>query len=376
MDSRERRYGIYVAIIVVTLVMTAARIASVSARDGKTPFLSANDRSRWTAVIALVDHHTPTIDHFQSMRHWQTIDKVRHIGPDGELHYYSSKPPLLAYLMACKYWCFQRVTGLQFERNPFIVGRSMLALVNLPLLAIYGVCIVFLVERWGRSDWGRIFCVAAAMWGTFLTPFAVTLNNHLPAAVAVVGTLDSLDRLWQHTRYPRLFAWLAGLGATLTASFELPALSFLAAVTAWMVWQRERFHVGVLPRRRRTRGSRILCHELCFASEPPSTIRPSQSTERRLVMTIPVPIGVMGIARGRMLARRRYQSTPSICLSDIMASSVSRLYGSFAPGAPIWYCVTADSMCTHSRLRRRSQSPLCASPSIWCVPKETGTMVA
>jgi hypothetical protein len=74
------------------------------------PFLSSNDRSRWMHVRALVEHGTFEIDALLREPTWDSIDKVQHRGRDGELHYYSSKPPLLATLIAGEYWLIHRLT--------------------------------------------------------------------------------------------------------------------------------------------------------------------------------------------------------------------------------------------------------------------------
>ena len=58
------------------------------------PFLSANDRSRWMTIRSLVEHGTYEIDEIVGQPTWDTIDMVQHRGRDGELHLYSSKPPL------------------------------------------------------------------------------------------------------------------------------------------------------------------------------------------------------------------------------------------------------------------------------------------
>ena len=63
------------------------------------PFLSANDRSRWATVRSLVELGTYEIDQIVAEDLWDTIDIVQHPGKDGELHLYSSKPPLLATLL-------------------------------------------------------------------------------------------------------------------------------------------------------------------------------------------------------------------------------------------------------------------------------------
>ena len=109
LESNPRKLFYYL-LIVVSLTMSLARIASVESRTAgpkkqRTPFLSANDRSRWCTIRALVDEGVYQIDSMidASDPNWKTIDLVRHRGADGKQHYYSSKPPLLPTLLAGEY---------------------------------------------------------------------------------------------------------------------------------------------------------------------------------------------------------------------------------------------------------------------------------
>ena len=119
--SRELRWGVYLLLIAISTGAMLGRILAVTSVDVQSaeaqlyrqgrrdwqrqrPFLSANDRSRWATVRALVEHGTYAIDDVINERGWDTIDMVKHDGRDGEPHLYSSKPPLLATLMAGPYW--------------------------------------------------------------------------------------------------------------------------------------------------------------------------------------------------------------------------------------------------------------------------------
>ena len=201
------------------------------------PFLSANDRSRWLAIRALADNGSFEIDPVMDVNVWTTIDMVQHRGRDGELHLYSSKPPLLIVLLAGEYWAIQKTTGWTLADNPYEVVRLMLFTVQvLPTLLLLAI-VASLAERFGTTDWGRIFVVAAAAFGTMLTPFAVVLNNHTIAAVSAAVALEAFVRIWfDGERRWRWFA-LAGLAAAFTAANELPALSFFALVAAALLWR-------------------------------------------------------------------------------------------------------------------------------------------
>jgi hypothetical protein len=161
------------------------------------PFLSANDRSRWCTVRALVEddmrvENAPyAIDKVIQQRNWDTIDMVYH----GE-HYYSSKPTLLPTLMAAVYWPIYHATSWTLGTHPYEIGRFMLVLFNVAPLVIYFLLLARLVERFGTTDWGRMFVMASAVFGTLLTTFAVAINNHLPAAVCTVAAVYCAVPIW------------------------------------------------------------------------------------------------------------------------------------------------------------------------------------
>src|ERR1700686_641702 len=111
------------------------------------PFLSANDRSRWSTVRSLVEQGTYAIDDVVAQRGWDTIDMVKHLGSDGQEHLYSSKPPLLATLMAAEYWLINRLTGATLARHPYEIGRFMLLSINVTAMLVYFVLLALLAER-------------------------------------------------------------------------------------------------------------------------------------------------------------------------------------------------------------------------------------
>ena len=62
--SSRLRWGIYWLLIALSVGSTAGRVLDVSNGNSRdpSPFLSANDRSRWCTIRALVDHGTYAID--------------------------------------------------------------------------------------------------------------------------------------------------------------------------------------------------------------------------------------------------------------------------------------------------------------------------
>ena len=260
---RPLRQSVYLLLIAISIGGITGRVLAVNAVDNirlekflkdqgrkdwqkQRPFLSGNDRSRWCTVRSLVEHGTYAIDEIVSQPNWDTIDMVKHDefgaaapGPD-EGHLYSSKPPLLATLMAGEYWLIYKLTGATLGEHPFAIGRAILITFNVVPLMIYFLMMARLVERFGATDWGRIFTFGCAAFGTFLCTFAVVINNHLTAAVSAAIALHAALVIWYGgDRRLRWFA-IAGLFAAFTAANELPALAFFAAVTVGLLWRAPR----------------------------------------------------------------------------------------------------------------------------------------
>jgi hypothetical protein len=248
------------------------------ARPKPMPTFSSNDRSRWATVRALVDDGTYAIgarsrsalytsamaplgqlDPMQSailaaaayvtrvnsdhgiIREdgWESVDKV--LDPS-TMKYYSSKPPLLATLIAGLYWLLQRVTGWTLGGQPNEVVRTLLLLVNALPFAIYLWQFGRLVETWGHTDWGRLYVVTAGAFATLVGPFLITLNNHTLGTFSVMFAWLALLRISRHAdgSQPEAPAWYHFLSAGFFAAFavtnELPALAFAAAVFALLLW--------------------------------------------------------------------------------------------------------------------------------------------
>lgn len=199
------------------------------------PFLSANDRSRWLTIRALVERGTFAIDELVVEPGWDTIDAVVHADATGRPRMYSSKPPLLSVLCAGPYWLAHQATGWTLGDHPFELGRALMVLFGLVPLVVMIAFTCRLVEAAGGTDWGRLWTAALAACGTLLTTFAVVLTNHLPAAACVAASGWYVWRIrCDGSRATPLF-FAAGLAAGLAAAFELPALAWCAAVFVLLV---------------------------------------------------------------------------------------------------------------------------------------------
>jgi hypothetical protein len=227
------------------------------------PTFSSNDRSRWATVRALVEEGTYVVGRrdpslagpknkygdtgiiFEDG--WQSIDKV--MRPEtGE--FYSSKPPLFTTVVAGEYWLLYNLLGWSIVENPWLVVRTILLTVNALPFLIYLLLLSRLLERYGQTDWGRLYTFAAACFGTFLTTFAISLNNHTVAACTALFALYPALRIWEGASFSRSpgastesalapgerlndgwrFA-VCGFFAALTACVELPAAAFAVFLT-------------------------------------------------------------------------------------------------------------------------------------------------
>jgi hypothetical protein len=238
----QRHWSIFWILIVASVALLGARILALgesTGRDGM-PFFSANDRSRWITVRALVDHGTFAIDPVLATRDgrkWDTIDKVRHIGRDGQFHFYSSKPPMLTLLFAGGYQLGKWLFGWELATQTNLVVRSLLFLFNITLWAVFLWFLARFINSVPVRDWTRYFVLGCAGFATFLFTFGNSLTNHLPAAVGVVISLYCTSEIVRRTQAGWGFFAAAGLMGALAVANELPALCFLVAIGVLCLWQ-------------------------------------------------------------------------------------------------------------------------------------------
>lgn len=244
---QQRHWSIYWIFIVCSVAMVGGKIATVENFDSanKTAFFSANDRSRWATVRSLGDDDTFEIDDVITRDQpiqWDTIDKVKHLGSDGKMHAYSSKPPLLPTMVAYLYKGVHFFSGKTITDDTLLVTRVLLLLVNALPWAIFMFFLAKTIDCIAVRDWSRYFVLGCAGFGTFLTTFTVTLNNHLPAAVAAMVCVYGMAKIarGQQTRLPKANGWtffLVGLSGAFAFANEMPALSLLAVAFAVCLFQ-------------------------------------------------------------------------------------------------------------------------------------------
>ncbi len=229
--------------LIMAAVIQLSRIIQVQAPTGEVPFFSANDRSRWCTIAALSVNGSYEIDELLEIRDpktrrrtWYTIDLVRHRGADGKQHYYSSKPPLLPTLYSFVYVAVRNITGATLMGNPFVVVPIILVIVNLIPLLAFNWLLLRWFEREELGAWATIVLCVFVAWGTYLTTFVSTLNNHLPAAMAAGLSLWCIDRIALKADLRWRWFALCGLATSFAGANELPALSWIAAAGGILIF--------------------------------------------------------------------------------------------------------------------------------------------
>jgi hypothetical protein len=253
------------------ILITAAVGLAFGALMRQPTMMGANDISRWCTVWSLVERGTYVIDECP----WQseTQDKIQKAsgpGNEGEKHYYSSKPALLATMIAGMVYPARAIVGVPLEKVvlqereerwgqvpdetkpgkvrgvltkpdqpvkwPVYIFYFKPVLVALNILPFWGFLVLFgrLLDRYAKTDWAWFFTLAAAGFGTLLLPFTQTLNNHTLAAFSAFFALYQFLRIWDDGRASAWRFATAGLLAGFAATNELPAAAFVALL-GWLL---------------------------------------------------------------------------------------------------------------------------------------------
>lgn len=212
--SLLERWGTKILIFVAIVLHTVALLNS-------KPLQSANDRSRWCTVWALVEQGTFQIDEIRQYPGWDSIDIIYDDG-----HFYSTKPPLLTVIVAGVTWVVRKVTGWTLLDDTQPVTVVVLIVVNIIPFAVSLLLLSRLLKRVTQTAWCRFFVLASAAFGTLVTPFLMTLNNHTVAVVGVMASLYALERILSDEAASAWLFALCGLASGWACANELPAAAF------------------------------------------------------------------------------------------------------------------------------------------------------
>ncbi|MEI8022339.1 MAG: hypothetical protein WCH39_29280, partial [Schlesneria sp.] len=223
-DTDDRNFSTILRTSQILIVVIATLLHTVFLSKAK-PLQSANDRSRWCTVWSLVERGTFQIDEIRQRPGWDTIDMV-HVHD----HFYSTKPPLLTSIVAGITWCLQRITGWNLFDHLQQLTFLVLVLVNIVPFAASLLIWIAILDQCSSQPWTRLFGLSIAAFGTLLTPFLMTLNNHTVAAASTTFAIYALIRILQSDEESRS-SWpfaLCGFSVAWTAANELPAFLLVA----------------------------------------------------------------------------------------------------------------------------------------------------
>jgi hypothetical protein len=263
-DAAASRKLVYALLITVAAAGMAGRILSTElvfepsviptwpeTRPTPMPTFSSNDRSRWATIRALVENGTYEVGERVVDPKTRTYRDKGIIFQDGyksvdkllipKTHkFYSTKPPLLPTLVAGEYWLFYQCGSTMDDDAPVIVRTALFTVQWLPVV-IYLLLLARLVERYGRTDWGRYYVLAAACFGTLVTLFVITLNNHTVGVCSVLFALYPALRIWSAEKPAPVSLFLvSGFFTGFTVCNELPAAAFAAALGLLLLWREPR----------------------------------------------------------------------------------------------------------------------------------------
>lgn len=201
--------------------------------------VGANDSSRYSTMIALVEHGTPYIDQVDLAK--RTMDKVRVDGRD-----LSTKPPVLSVIGAGIYYVLHNVFGLTFRKNEAVVVPILVVLLcTLPLLvllwAFHG-----LVRRESIAPPAALGITALLGLSTLCFPFGTILVNHMPSTAALFGMFVCARELRAERQDSPWYAFGAGLLGCLAVTFELTAGFPVLALGVYLLWGRRRWPYAVM----------------------------------------------------------------------------------------------------------------------------------
>ena len=195
---------------------------------------SPNVSSRMDTIQSLVEQHSFCID--QSLLKF----KVDVVQIDGR--FYSDKPSLLSVLGAAVYFPLHSVVGLSFANHAaWLYHILTVVLVGMPLafgLWLLARCL-FLAGVDPKAAATTIFLTGT---GTMFLPYAVTFNNHAPAATAITAALYCMLRA--ETDSVRTARWPAAAGFAGALAFNLdlaPGGVALVGFAALAFWRQRRW---------------------------------------------------------------------------------------------------------------------------------------
>lgn len=178
--------------------------------------MSGNESGRFATIQAVAEQG---VFHIEKCN-FRTVDRTIRNG-----HVYYDKLPLLPFVLAGVYYPLHRFVGLNFVDNyhlsiyliNFLTGFAVDLLLFLWLFDLFRQVRRGSVELKFLLSMG---CVA----GSWILTYSTMLNNHTPAALALLGMALALSRFRKRPALPA--AVLTGLAAGIAGLLELPSGCF------------------------------------------------------------------------------------------------------------------------------------------------------
>jgi hypothetical protein len=148
----------------------------------------------------------------------------------------------LSTILAGEYFVLKKLSfgRLSFSAAPEGVIRLLVIFTNLAPFLVFIALYARLLDELAPESVPHTYSLLAAAFGTFLTSFCVTLNNHTVAAFSVLFATYAGYRAWTaRDGSARHFA-AAGFFSAFAAVNELPALAFLVITGALLLWKAPR----------------------------------------------------------------------------------------------------------------------------------------
>jgi hypothetical protein len=201
-----------------------------------------NDMSRFATVESLVDQGTWVIDDSIFLMKpargkrppTPIVDRVVYEGKS-----YSTKPPVMSFLMASVYWGLKNTFGLSFKeesQRSILVWLLTFGFVAIPFI---GIALVYRKAiRWFVQDpliW--VVGLAILLCGNQLWGFSRTLNNHVPSAFFMFYGMVTALGLVHGKISPQPWRFLTiGLSLGLLPTFDLPGMFFCVPLFLYLLW--------------------------------------------------------------------------------------------------------------------------------------------
>ena len=211
------------------IIIAAMAVVTAKLMDAP-PLGSANDRSRWCTVWSLVERDTYQIDEIRQRRGWDTIDLVRHDG-----HFYSSKPPLLPWLVAGVYSVAKAITGRTLTSDTAAMVHWILFLINVIPMAIALKEFDNILVRYCDHGFSRRFLLVSACFAIPLLPFLTVFNNHTVAAICFMLAIAQAIRILNRKKKEPWRFILCGVLTAFGVCNELPAAAFGVILTVLLL---------------------------------------------------------------------------------------------------------------------------------------------